>query len=79
MKKPLAKNPMARTVTKHAQGVTHSEIERAIATFRARGGLIHKLPDEIVLTGASVQSSQQWELAVVQAGDIPAASQPDAA
>jgi hypothetical protein len=26
--------------------MTHADIERAIAQFRAQGGLIHKLPDQ---------------------------------
>jgi hypothetical protein len=72
------KKPTARTISKPAQGVTQMESERAITAFRARGGLIHKLPDEIVLTGTPLQSSLQWEFAVIQAVDMLAKPQRDA-
>lgn len=46
--------------------ITHEEIEEAIARFRARGGMIRKLPDEVVLPAASVSCEGAQAFAVAE-------------
>jgi len=46
--------------------ITHEDVQKAIAQFRARGGLIRKLPDETAIRDSVVHSRTEMQFAVAE-------------
>jgi len=51
--------------------ITHSDVENAIKSFKDRGGLIQRLPDQVVLPMAPVASRTQVFLGSIGFGAGP--------
>ncbi|HEX7926905.1 MAG TPA: hypothetical protein VF678_04880 [bacterium] len=54
---------------KQTAGITHQDIQKALAEFRKRGGLIRSLPDQVAVRSTSVSCGESFQTAAVASGE----------